>query len=38
MGLNVGKLLAELERTTGTEQRRRYADVFGEKSRSGNHQ
>ena len=38
MGLNVGKLLAELERMTGTELRRRYAEVFGEESRSGNRQ
>ncbi len=38
MGLNVTKLLAELERMTGTELRRRYAEVFGEESRSGNRQ
>ncbi len=38
MGLNVGRLLAELERMTGTELRRRYAEVFGEESRSGNRQ
>lgn len=38
MGLNVNKLLAELERMTGTELRRRYAEVFGEESRSGNRQ
>ncbi len=38
MGLNLGKLLAELERMTGTELRRRYAEVFGEESRSGNRQ
>lgn len=38
MGLNVSKLLAELERMTGTELRRRYAEVFGEESRSGNRQ
>lgn len=38
MGLNVSKLLAELDRTTGTELRRRYAEVFGEESRSGNRQ
>ena len=38
MGLNVSKLLADLERMTGTELRRRYAEVFGEESRSGNRQ
>ena len=38
MALNVKKLLAELERMTGTELRRRYAEVFGEESRSGNRQ
>ena len=38
MGLNVGRLLAELDRMTGTELRRRYAEVFGEESRSGNRQ
>ena len=38
MALNVNKLLAELERMTGTELRRRYAEVFGEESRSGNRQ
>jgi len=38
VGLNVNKLVAELERMTGTELRRRYAEVFGEESRSGNRQ
>ncbi len=36
MGLNVGRLLANLESMTGTELRGRYAKVFGEESRSGN--
>jgi hypothetical protein len=38
MGMNVSKLLADLERMTGTELRRRYAEAFGEESRSGNQQ
>ncbi|MCC6910144.1 MAG: DUF2924 domain-containing protein [Phycisphaerales bacterium] len=38
MGLNVGRLLAKLENMTGTELRRRYAEVFDEESRSGNRQ
>jgi len=38
MGLNVARLLAELERMTGTELRRRYAEVFSEESQSGNRQ
>ena len=34
MALNVGRLMSELERMTVTELRRRYAEVFGEETRS----
>ena len=36
MGLNVNKELARLRKLTPTELRQRYAEVFGEPSRSGN--
>ncbi len=34
VALNVGRLMSELERMTVTELRRRYAEVFGEETRS----
>ena len=34
MALNVGRLMSELERMTVTELRRKYAEVFGEETRS----
>ena len=34
VALNVGRLMSELDRMTVTELRRRYAEVFGEQTRS----
>jgi hypothetical protein len=36
MGLNIGKELAALQRLTVNDLRRRYADLFGEPTRTGN--
>lgn len=34
MALNVGQMVSELRRMTVTELRRKYAEVFGEQTRS----